>query len=559
MSDDQTRFITDGPTSRGAQESYRGQVYESEDGSNSADDVDPKKLVNTPTEDDIRWYYRNGPIATTVVDKPVDDAFKHGFNTTDDEKQEFLEEIESSFREAHRKARRDGFALLWFRLRDTANEWQPPQNVNGLHEAKVLTIDDMTTAKPIAFEEKLSAGNVDNFDHETGVSVPEFTTTGINNLTQLAELADDDEPHRLPRTDSGTEIATDRLNDPSIEPGDMRGTLPYGRSRFYDTTDNGIIISNRLDDQRFESPIGYLYSRGASFDPLLIHHSRIFHVTWRGDVDGDSGRQTWGGYEGDSVLRPIVHILRDIHKSNWSLAQNLYRHSTPLHVMSYEEGTSEEDIDNAEEAMRNINAKSSITEPPGFEMRTLDDDSSDTPIEATYDVYFDQICAGTEFTRSVLFGTQAGTVSGSETDIKNYFNKVERLRETRFEDELTDIVNWYASIDANDYSFDSGLDMDWGPLFKLSRLDRAEAMARHVQLVTQASSNYVLTPDEARLLLREQWTDWTDIDIDPQAPIDIEDLRAMDGDLDDEEMDGNPAVGQNGGGRDEESGEQSEI
>ena len=215
--------------------------------------------------------------------------------------------------------------------------------------------------------------------------------------------------------------------------------------------------------------------------------------------------------------------------------------------MSYEEGVDEDDIDAAESATRNINAKSSITEPPGFELRTLESQNHDTEIEATYDVFFDQICAGSEFTRSVLFGTQAGTVSGSETDIKNYFSKVERLRTDRFEDELQEIVNWYAGLDANDYSFDEGLDMNWGPLFKLSRLDRAEAMARHVQLTTQAASNYILDPDEARSLLAEQWADWTDVEIDEGAPIDVDDLIAMD--TDEVTMDGNPAVGQNGGGR----------
>ena len=348
MSDDDqdlhTRFMTDGPTSTGTQESYRGEVYESEDGEDSADEVDPKKLVSTPSVDDIRWYYRNDGMATTVVDKPVDDAFKHGYRVDGGDKQDFLEEeLEVAYKTAHRKARRDGFALLWFRLRDANNEWEPPSNVQGLHDVNVLTLDDMTTAKPVAFEEKLSAGNVDNFDHDPNISMPSFETTGITSLSDLAELADDSDARRLPRQgDDSTELAVDELNDPSLDPEDMRGTLPYGRSRFYDTTDNGIIISNRLDDQfydttdngiiisnrlddqRFERPVGYLYSRGAEFDPLLIHHSRVFHVTWRGDVDGDADRSTWGGWEGDSVLRPIIHLLRAVKKSNWALGQNLY-------------------------------------------------------------------------------------------------------------------------------------------------------------------------------------------------------------------------------------------
>jgi len=166
-------------------------------------------------------------------------------------------------------------------------------------------------------------------------------------------------------------------------------------------------------------------------------------------------------------------------------------------------------------------------------------------------VLFDQICAATEMTRSVLFGTQAGTVSGSEVDIKNYFNKIERLRRNRYESELRDLVNWYSDYDANDYDLNSGLELEWGPLFKLSELDRAEAMARHVQLVSQAQTNFVMSDAEARSFLQEQWAEWTDVDLsgileDDEFERLYNILGASDGSLSD--IGGNPRVGQNGGG-----------
>ncbi len=566
MTDNNTQFGSDRATSVNTeQQPYDGSRYQDGEGE-SADNIDPKRLVRQPTNDDVRWYYRNSGIASTVVDKPVDDAFKHGYQWGDEQTQEFISDVDSAYREANRKARRDGFALIWFRLRDTNKHWQPPKNVQGLHEAKVLTLDDMTTARPLAFEEKLSSGNQENFDYDPSVAA-QGTFEEVNTLAQLVEAAEgdalptqDDAARRLPRQDNDQQqLATDRLRDPDISEEEMEGRLPYGRSRYYDTTDNGIVISNRLDDSRFEKPIGYLYSRGASFDPLLIHPERIYHVVWRGDVDGPTEEQdTWGGYEGDSVLRPIVHLLSAIQKGNWALGQKLFRHSTPLRTMSYEEGATDEQIEKADKAIRNVNAKSSLLEPPGFEIRTVDDGRASSPqVEETYDVLFNQVCAGTEFTRSVLFGTQKGGVQGSETDVKNYFNQIERERENRYEDQLRDILRWWDGLDkarnADLYDVDPDASLEWGPLFKLSRLDQAEAMARHVQMVTTATNNFVMTPDEARAILAQEWADWTYGVLDGEAPVNADDIMNMETGNGDDDMGGNPRVGQNGGGR--ESGQ----
>lgn len=561
--------------------------------------LDPRQLYSTPSIDEVRWYYRHSGIAQTVVDKPVDDAFKHGFTLRsrdggqelppDSDTVEFLDEILSSFKEGNRKARRDGFALLWFRLRDDNREWQQPSNVQDMHEVKVLSLDDMTIAKPIGFEEKLSAGNAENIEDDDAL-IATTSAEEAQTLADLVELAEDgavptdggdESPVRIARDADDTQrFDTDRLTDPEIEREDVAGRLAYGRSRYYDTSDNGIVFSNRLDDTRFEKPIGYLYSRGAEFQPLLIHPSRVFHITWNGDVDGYvEDDDVWGGYEGDPILLPILNLLRDIQKANWATGQNLFRHSSPLHVMDYEDEATEESVDDAEDAIRNINAKSSLTVPPGFDLDVLDA-QADAPVSDSYSVLFDQICAGTEFTRSVLFGTQAGTVSGSETDIKNYFNKVEKMRNDRFSSELREILSWYADLDANDYSPTADVTFEWGPLFKLTALDRAEAMARHIQTASQATNNYVLGLDEVRNLLQEQWADWSDIELDegltdeqmdeldrtntiltkniaegvvPEG-IDLEEYAAMasasgtGSDQSDEMDDGSPAVGQNGGG-----------
>ncbi len=562
-------------------------VYESQDGSDSADNVDPRLLHKDATLTELRWYYRNDAFGSTIVSKPVHDAFKHGFTVNDDEKQRFLERFVESYRDALEKARRDGAAYIWARVRDTNQHWESPSNVKELVEFKVITVDDLTDAKPLAFEEKLSAGNADNFDNGAGAGLAQSRFETVDSLKQLAELAEDgvvptvkhrvetDDGNtdsdgddelvidRIPRMDddsskiNGDAVTTDALQDPGITEEEIQGSLPYGRSRYYETS-NGVVYSNRLDDERFEKPIGYLYDRGSAFNPMLIHHDRMFHVTVNDTVDGAVDGDAWGEYEGDSALQPVIHLLRAVKKGNWALGHILYKHATPLHVMGYENGVPDDDITAAESSVTNINAKSSIMEPPGFELRAIDTDH-DVPVDDIYSVFVEQLCAGTEFTKSVLIGSQTGSVAGSETDVKNYFNQIERDRETLHKPHMKNAVDWYAAFDASDYSFDSGVtSLDWGPLFKLSRLDRAEAMARHVQLTTQAVSNYLLEPSEARSVLQEQWADWSDAVVDSDAPVSLEELKELnsdngdnggDNDGDDGDVGGNPRVGQNGGGR----------
>jgi hypothetical protein len=164
-------------------------------------------------------------------------------------------------------------------------------------------------------------------------------------------------------------------------------------------------------------------------------------------------------------------------------------------------------------------------------------------------------------TKSVLFGTQSGTVSGSETDIKNYFNKVERMRQRdiapdmrRFASKAISLVD---SRTGDDYDLD--FTVDWGPLFKLSELDKAERISRVMQTLGMAINDFILTPQEARSILQEEWAEadinWeSDFSEEEQNFLETLNVAQMGTEAvlnESSEMQGNPRVGQNGGGREE--------
>lgn len=491
---------------------YRDRAGAEIDTAPSSDEVDPKKLVRTPDINDIRWYYRNGGIAPTIVDKPVDDAFKHGFEVEgDDQIDRILHETMDEFQFAHKHARKDGLSLLWFRLEDsTEREHEQPRNVSAVDTVKTLTLDDLSEYPPLRFQEILD-----------------------------------------------TEFGLDRDR--------------------VEITDEGIVMCEQVDHDRFDQPLGYIFDLGVDtgaerpdeedkMGNMFIHHERVMNLTWRQTVSGDIDDLTYGRHAGDSVLRPIIHILRTLHKCNWAVGQTMWRHSAPLHVMEVPEGADSDHYDRAEQVVRNINAKSSVTEPPGFELRTVDSVESEYDPTSTYEILYDQICANSEFTKSVLFGTQSGTVSGSEVDIKNYFNKVERMRNNRFEDEFSKILRLYEdwgllNESARQELSEMSYDIHWGPLFKLEKLDEAESMRTAVNMASQAVSNYILTPDEARNLLEEDWLE-VDEGVDLSA-LDEPDLDYLDRvnvgrtfntrGSQEAEMEGSPRQSNGGGGNEQGS------
>jgi hypothetical protein len=434
----------------------------------SSDEVDPRNLVRDPSLSEIRWYYRR-TFAKVLVDKPVDDAFKNGFDFVGEnaqtarnkiEKPEFNGEGESfigAYRLAEKKARRDGFSVIFLGTRERGTE--------GVHESPI----------------------------DENVDVDEVSHLKVLTIDDLSEVA----PHDQIKEGTGLDETQ------------------------YEVRKTGIVINTDINSKDYRTPIGYVLSSPS--EPQFIHKDRCIHLTWNPEVDGDylgdgvrrwdSRRSTLGQYEGDSVLIPTYDLLKGIAKGNWAVMQALFRNASHMYSVKLPPDADDEDFGFAVDATRNINAKSSFVWPStDYEMEQFESGNEMEP-EQHYEALFDQVCAGQEMTKSVLFGTQAGTVSGSETDIKNYFNKVERYRSNRVESKVEEYLTRVKKIEDtrtdNDYTFD--VDVEWGPMFKVDRETRVQMLQNETNALTTMIGAFALTPDEARSILSE---DFTAVDLD---------------------------------------------
>jgi hypothetical protein len=117
-------------------------------------------------------------------------------------------------------------------------------------------------------------------------------------------------------------------------------------------------------------------------------------------------------------------------------------------------------------------------------------------------------------TKSVLFGTQSGTVSGSESDIKNYFNQVERYRTNRAAAKIHEYLRITSQMLDNrtGASYDGpDVEIEWGPLFKLDRDSRIQMFQNMTQGLSTMIGTFAMTPDEARGVLSAEFAE---IDLD---------------------------------------------
>jgi hypothetical protein len=481
------------------------------DPGDSADNVDPRKLMGDPHLNELRWLYRTS-LAKTLVDKPVEDAFKHGFeikeDDTDRDVRALMDDLgfESHYKRVKKKARRDGFALTYFVLEDdTDHVGEDPveANVTEIKKVEDITLDDLA-----------------RYDTSFG-SIP-----------------------------AGADA--DPLED-----------LDYYD---YQVRPTGIVMDTDPQSETYKEPLGYLIGPPDWVDEeepeelvRFYHRNRFIHHVENPEVDGDLDQDALGRLEGDSILVSIYHILRGLKKGNWALMQTIFRYAAKLYHVELPEDADEDDWEEANENMQNLNAKSELVTPFGYEIEDFQTDGQLDP-EEYFDVIFEQICAGIEMTKSVLFGTQTGTVSGSETDIKNYFNKVERLRNDEFTNDMHRFVNTAVQLSDGRASEDYDLDfeVEWAPMFELSELDNAERLSRVMQSVSAAVNDFVLTPGEARAILQEEWAevdiDWessfTEEERDWLKTLNIAQMgteAALPG-SEGEDMGGNPRVGQNGGG-----------
>ena len=145
-------------------------------------------------------------------------------------------------------------------------------------------------------------------------------------------------------------------------------------------------------------------------------------------------------FEGTPALEPIYDLLTILKNADWSLGQNIFRHSSGLTFITPGEGASQTQIDAINDVVSNVNAKSIITLVPGCGVTSAP--ASALNPTSHYDVLMGQISAGCDIPVSILTGAQSGQ-GVSENDRRDYGDFLSGLQNSCLTPALRQILELY--------------------------------------------------------------------------------------------------------------------
>jgi phage-related protein (TIGR01555 family) len=241
---------------------------------------------------------------------------------------------------------------------------------------------------------------------------------------------------------------------------------------------------------RFGLPIFYTLNRGGTAAQEKVHFSRVIHLATR-LIDH--------AYIGHSVLEAIYDDLTVWRNIRWGMGQTLFRYGSGFPDVTVE-GANQKDLDDLEDSKQFeslqartyfLHNKKTTLDFKGLQGRALDPGPYCNPIMESFST-------GTGIPLAVLRGAQAGALTGSEVNEREYF-KVISAAQSLYEPfiwQLIDILLETGQIQPKWKRTIEDYEIHWRGGFEINDIDKAAAEL-NLARAEEIRGNY-LTVDELR-------------------------------------------------------------
>jgi hypothetical protein len=206
------------------------------------------------------------------------------------------------------------------------------------------------------------------------------------------------------------------VSAPVTSPKEIRQLLPFCTLQF---TVQGSDEDKNADSPRFGLPNFYTLRReGAS--QARLHYSRAIHC---------ATRLLEHPYKGMSCLEPVFDDLTVLRNIRWGLGQTIYRYGSGFPDVTVT-GAKAADLDAMEDSQqfKNLNARTyflhnekALLDFKGLAGRALNPSPYYEPI-------MESISIGSGIPLAILRGAQAGALTGSEVNEREYFKVISDFR-----------------------------------------------------------------------------------------------------------------------------------
>jgi phage-related protein (TIGR01555 family) len=244
-----------------------------------------------------------------------------------------------------------------------------------------------------------------------------------------------------------------------------------------------------LDSSRYGLPVLYTVTVKNSCEQLKIHFSRVIHC---------ATRLLEHPYKGMSVLEPVYDDLTVLRNIRWGLGQTIFRYGSGFPDVEVQDATNS-DLDKIEAGrqFKNLQARTYFLhnqktklEFKGVAGRALNPEPYYVPI-------MENISAGCGIPLAILRGAQAGALTGSEINEREYFKLISDAQ-SRYEPAIYRLI--HALIECGQIRFKYGKRRDyrivWLGGFELSDRDKAAVELQRAQ--ARRLKTFWKTVDEIR-------------------------------------------------------------
>lgn len=234
--------------------------------------------------------------------------------------------------------------------------------------------------------------------------------------------------------------------------------------------------------------ISYYKLKQGSMDSKVIHPKRVIHI----ENPGISSDLT-----GTSALLPCYDDLLVLKHVTWGAGQTMWRSGNQLIVVIAPPRASEAQITAIDDALVDLNAQSAFTLPYGSTVNAYAPSGLNPEPYAT--IPLNNIAAATRIPLSILIGAQAGALSASLTDQRDYANTLAGIQENVITPILTKIFKRFQFTGQLPWA---EFDIEWKSTLTMSLQE--QTLVEYRQALTARINQQVETDSDQALAERNE-------------------------------------------------------
>lgn len=242
----------------------------------------------------------------------------------------------------------------------------------------------------------------------------------------------------------------------------------------------------KVEYDEYHEPLYWIQGKGS--DERKIHRDRLIHICV--DPRPDS-------VFGVSKIDLAYKVLLSKMNADEAHGEILWRFGKGFIIIQAPGMTPDEQKVIEEAITKKLSPKSIFVGDSSYKVDVKNPSTIDP--EPFNDYFYTNIAAALEMPKAILLGVQAGAVTGSEVNLKEYYNDIRNIQETIF----TPILTWLYKRLLESHGLEWKYRIKWNPLF-VDEKSEAEILDRRASAIDKLyGRNGIITEDEARRMAEQ--------------------------------------------------------